>query len=64
MCNKEYKEWFYSVHPTPVDVHQAMRYWLDRREMLWRRQHPTPGSYEEFLQAKHWTGTGPKYEDG
>ena len=41
-----------------------MRYWLDRREMLWRRQHPTPGSYEEFLQAKRWTGTGPKYEDG
>ncbi len=32
--------------------------------MLWRRQHPTPGSYEEFLQAKRWIGTGPKYEDG
>ena len=48
----------------PVDVRQAMRYWLDRREMLWRRQHPTPGSYEEFLQAKRWIGTNPKYEDG
>jgi hypothetical protein len=32
--------------------------------MLWRRQHPTPGSYEEFLQAKRWIGTGLKYEDG
>ena len=51
MCYKQYRKWFYSVHPTPVDVRQAMRYWLDRREMLWRRQHPTPGSYEEFLQA-------------
>ncbi len=51
MCYEQYREWFYSVHPMPVDVRQAMRYWLDRREMLWRRQHPTPGSYEEFLQA-------------
>ena len=48
----------------PVDVRQAMRYWLDRREMLWRRQHPTPGSYKEFVQAKRWFGEGPKYEDG
>ena len=64
MSSKEYREWFYSVHPKPVDVRQATRYWLDRREMLWRRQHPTPGSYEEFLQIKRWIGTGPKYEDG
>jgi hypothetical protein len=41
-----------------------MRYWLDRREMLWRRQHPAPGSYEEFLQVKRWIGPNPKYEDG
>ncbi len=41
-----------------------MRFWLDRGEMLWRRQHPTPGSFEEFIQAKRWIGTGPKYEDG
>ena len=41
-----------------------MRFWLDRREMLWRRQHPTPGSYEEFLQIKRWIGPGTKYEDG
>ena len=33
--------------------------------MLWRRQHPIPGSYEEFLQAnKRWIETGPKYQDG
>ena len=64
MCYNQYREWFYSVHPAAVDVRQAMRFWLDRREMLWRRQHPTPGSYEEFLQAKRWTGIGPKYEDG
>jgi hypothetical protein len=50
MCYEQYREWIYSIHPTPVDVRQAMRYWLDRREMLWRKQHPTPGSYEEFLQ--------------
>jgi hypothetical protein len=64
MCSEQYREWFYSVHPAAVDVRQAMRFWLDRRVMLWRRQHPTPGSYEEFLQAKRWIGTGPKYEDG
>ena len=64
MSSKEYREWFYSVHPKPVDVRQATRYWLDRREMLWRRQHPTPGSYEEFLQIKRWIGPGTKYEDG
>ena len=32
MNSKEYREWFYSVHPKPVDVRQATRYWLDRRE--------------------------------
>jgi hypothetical protein len=32
--------------------------------MLWRRQHPTPGSYEEFLHIKRWIGPGTKYEDG
>ena len=64
MNTKEYREWFYSIHPKPVDVRQAMRYWLDRREMLWRRQHPTPGSYEEFLQIKHWIGPEIKYADG
>jgi hypothetical protein len=64
MCYEQYRKWFYSVHPAAVDVRQAMRFWIDRRAMLWRRQHPTPGSYVEFLQAKRWIGTGPKYEDG
>ena len=64
MNSKEYREWFYSVHPKPVDVRQAMRYWLDRREMLWRRQHPTPGSYEESLKIKRWIGPGIKHADG
>jgi hypothetical protein len=64
MCYDQYREWFHSVHPMPVDVRQAMRYWLDRREMLWRRQYPAPGSYEEFLQVKRWIGPNPKYEDG
>jgi hypothetical protein len=50
MCNAEYVKWFISTHPTPVDVRQATRFWLDRREQLWRRQHRAPGSYEEFLQ--------------
>jgi hypothetical protein len=50
MCNKEYIKWFLSTHPKPVDIRQATRYWLDRQEQLWRRQHPAPGSYEEFLQ--------------
>jgi hypothetical protein len=62
MCYEQYREWFYSVHPMPVDVRQAMRYWLDRREMLWRKQHPAPGSYEEFLQ-RNFVGPGKKYED-
>jgi hypothetical protein len=64
MGNKEYIEWFHSTHPKPKDIRQAMRFWLDRREMLWRRQHPTPGSYEEFLQIRRYVGTGPKYGDG
>ena len=46
----------------PVDVRQAMRYWLDRREMLWRKQHPAPGSYEEFLQ-RNLVGPGKNYDD-
>ena len=31
--------------------------------MLWRKQHPAPGSYEEFLQ-KNTVGPGGNYEDG
>ena len=64
MCYEQYREWFYSVHPVPVDIRQAMRYWLDRRAMLWRRQHPPTGSYEEFEQAEYWIGPNPKYADG
>ena len=64
MNEEGYREWFYSVHPKPVDVRQATRYWLDRREMLWQRQHPTAGSYEEFLQICRYVGPGLKYEDG
>ena len=30
--------------------------------MLWRKQHPAPGSYEEFLQRK-LVGPGKNYED-
>ena len=62
MCDKEYIEWFLSTHPKPVDVRQATRYWLDRRELLWRRQHPAPGSYEEFVQNR--AGLRRNYEDG
>ena len=64
MDNIEYRKWFHSVHPKPVDIRQATRFWLDRREMLCRRQHPTPESYEEFLQIRRWIGPGTKYEDG
>ena len=32
--------------------------------MRWRRQHPTPKSYEEFLQTRRYVGPGDKYEDG
>jgi hypothetical protein len=62
MCNKEYAEWYLSTHPKSVDIREATRYWLNRREQLWRRQHPTPGSYEMFLQAR--AGNGKNYEDG
>jgi hypothetical protein len=64
MNNREYRKWFHSTHPRPVDIRQATRFWLDRREMRWRRQHPTPGSYEEFLEIRRYVGPGPKYEDG
>ena len=37
MCNAEYVKWFISTHPTPVDVRQATRFWLHRREQLWKR---------------------------
>jgi hypothetical protein len=30
--------------------------------MLWRKQYPAPGSYEEFLQ-RNLVGTGKNYED-
>jgi hypothetical protein len=63
MCDPQYVKWFMSTHPTPVDVRQATRLWLDRREMLWRRQHPTPGSYEEFLKRNLVVGPGKNYED-
>jgi hypothetical protein len=62
MSSKEYVKLFISTHPTPVDVRQATRFWLDRREMLWQRQHPAPGSYEEFLQ-RNLVGPGKNYED-
>jgi hypothetical protein len=64
MSEKKYREWFYSVHPKPVDVRQAMRFWLNRRKMLWRRRNPTAGSCEEFLQICRYVGPGLKYEDG
>ena len=63
MSDKEYVKWFLSTHPKPVDLRQATRFWLDRREMLWRKQHATPGSYEEFL-ARNRVGPGDEYEDG
>ena len=62
MSSAKYIEWFLSTHPKPVDVRQATRFWLDRREMLWRRQHPAPESYEEFLQ-RNLVGSGKNYED-
>ena len=61
--DKEYVKWFISTHPKPVDLRQATRFWLDRREMLWRRQHPAPGSYEKFLASSR-VGPGDKYENG
>ena len=64
MDNREYRMWFHSTYPRPVVIRQATRFWLDRREMLWRRQHPTPGSYEEILEIRCYVGPGPKYEDG
>ncbi len=63
MRNSEYIKWFVANHPQPVDIRQATRFWLDRREMLWRRQHPTPDSYEEFLQSSEF-GPGEKYAGG
>ena len=61
ICDPEYVKWFISTHPTPVDVRQATRFWLDRREMLWLKQHSAPGSYEEFLQ-RNLVGPGKNYE--
>ena len=62
MSNKEYAKWYLSNHPKPVDICEATRYWLNRRDQLHRRQHPAPGSCEEFLQNK--AGNGKNYEDG
>ena len=62
MSEKEYIKLFHSNHPKPVDIRQATRFWLDRREMLWRKQHPAPGSYEEFLQ-RNLVGPEKNYED-
>ena len=42
MSSKEYREWFYSVHPKPVDVRQATRYWLDRRGNAVEKAAPNP----------------------
>jgi hypothetical protein len=63
MGNTNYIRWFCSNHPKPVNIRQATRFWLDRREMLWRKQHPTPGSYEEYLQGSEF-GPGEKYAGG
>ena len=62
MSEKEYIKWFHSNHPKPVDIRQATRFWLDRFEMLWRKQHPALGSYEEFLQS-NLVGPRKNYED-
>jgi hypothetical protein len=62
MSEKEYIDWFHSYHPKPVDIRQATRFWLDRFEMLWRKQHPAPGSYKEFLQ-RNLVGPRKNYED-
>jgi hypothetical protein len=58
----EYTKWYLSTHPKPADVREATRHWLDRRTQLNRRQHPAPGSYEEFLQIR--AGNGGNYKDG
>ena len=31
MDDEKYQKWFLSVHPKPVDIHEATRHWLDRR---------------------------------
>ena len=37
MSNPEYAEWWYlSTHPKPVDIREATRNWLNRREQLYR----------------------------
>ena len=58
---EDYQRWFLSVHPKPVDIREATRHWLDRRTQLHRRQHPAPGSYEEFLEIRAGTRN---YPDG
>ena len=59
MSSNEYIKWFHSTHPRSVDIRQATRFWLERR---WKKQHPAPGSYEEFLQ-RNLIGPGKNYAD-
>ena len=61
MSNAKYIKWFLSTFPKPVDIRQATRFWLNRQEQLWRRQHLAPVSYEEFLQNIAMNGRN--YED-
>ena len=35
MSDKDYIKWLHSTHPKPIDIRQATRFWLDRREILW-----------------------------
>ena len=55
--NPDYVRWYQSTHPRPIDVREAMRNWLDRREQLKRHRHCAPGSYEAYLRDKNRIGT-------
>ena len=51
--NPDYVRWYQSTHPKPIDVREATRNWLDRREQLKRHLRCAPGSYEAYLHDKN-----------
>ena len=55
--DSDYVLWYQSTHPKAINVREATRNWLDRREQLKRHQRCTPGSYEAYLRSKNRIGT-------
>ena len=53
----DYVRWYQPTHPKAIDVREATRNWLDRREQLKRHQRCAPGSYEAYLRDKNRIGT-------